>query len=228
MKAAWTKEQIERYNKKIAEMKAEIDAETPQSLAEQIQTAKQGNKETLNNIKENAQNVEKVLEMKKDINKTNAYIKTLEMARAEELKERTTQQQYYVEKKSHFWRNWVIIMLVLWAILILCDTKFFMQGIWAIAISAVVFLPIYLFQVLCNLISNSARFKWSYYKRCKHIIEIVRANNNKIPACFGGKKSYYDYLTYVQEFERDYPQVAALYISELSPEDRAYYERNSL
>ena len=208
-------------------MKAEIDAESLNSLAEQIQTAKQGNKDTLNNIKENAQNVEKVLEMKKDINKTNAYIKTLEMARAEELKNKTA-QRYYIPKKSNFWRNWVIFMLVCWAILIICDTKYIAGGFWAILAAAIVFAPIYLFQVICNWIASNPKYMWSRYKDCRKMVEIVKACGNRIPAFYGGKKSYYDALSYIKEFDANYPQVAALYVSELSPEELEWFARNSL
>jgi len=239
MKASWTKEQIERYNKKVAEMKAEIDAENPNNLAERIQTARQGNKETLNSIKENADNVEKVLEMKKDMNKTNAYIKTLEMARVEELKGNLGQSRYYVYPNTKTYPfgyskgTWYFVVgSFSFAGIVALVTEGISWTAWHILgwlLGAVVcfggFSIVYL---LAYWFSQNPGRRKKHYERCKRFAEVVKANNNRIPAYYGTKKNYYDALVFIQQFEKQNPHLVEPLRDYLSPEDRAYYERNSL
>jgi hypothetical protein len=56
-------------------------------LAEEIRIAKEGNKETLRVMGDVAGDIDKVLELKKDLNKTNAYIKVLEEAHRQQARE---------------------------------------------------------------------------------------------------------------------------------------------
>jgi hypothetical protein len=87
MKVSWNKKMRAKYSENIAKDKAETESTKPFNLAEEIVTAKRGNEETLRQMAENAGDVEKVIELKKDYTRTTAYIKALEEANKLRLKE---------------------------------------------------------------------------------------------------------------------------------------------
>jgi hypothetical protein len=63
---------------------------------------------------------------------------------------------------------------------------------------------IYLVMRICHFIATRPGFQRSHYEGCKRFIEVVQANGNRIPAYYGGRVEY------------------------LSPEDRRYFEEQSL
>jgi hypothetical protein len=85
MKVSWNKKMRDKYLENSANAKAE--EAVPFNLAEEIVTAKRGNEETLRQMAENAGDIEKVIELKKDYTRTTAYIKALEEANKLRLKE---------------------------------------------------------------------------------------------------------------------------------------------
>jgi hypothetical protein len=207
------------------------------TLREEIEFAKEGNRETLRVIKDNVGDIEKVLELKKDYSKTLAYIRALEDSQKNEFQ--TTPPCYIPPKsqegewlgkgwfKSRTERNVALGVAV--AILLIKIKDYGAMGIaiWLaggatiVATLCVVALPLWGLQK----VASSKKVRRGIYEDSKRWVEIVRANGMVIPAP-GTKKTYYKTLDLIERYERDFPEEIE-HRQWLDPETKAMLEKQA-
>jgi hypothetical protein len=210
------------------------------SLSEEIVHAKKGNKETLRVMGDNVGDIDKVLELKKDHTKTTAYIKALEMAHQQQIKETPititapagsiatlNNQRYYVPSKieSMGIKLPIGLVVIFGSIGGICEygVEAPIYGFYALAGILLAYGLVFGIVFLFKLIGQSHAVQRNQYERAKRWIAIVLANGNRIPAP-GTRQAYLQDIEFARQYEAEHPEEYEPYRDWLSPEDRAFLQ----